>query len=253
MLQVKRMNNLFIYCFEGPDGVGKSTLSSKVADLLTNVGYNVMHYTHPGSTTLGKRLREIFISKTVPMSVAAQVQMIGAARSQLIDTVSERYINTFSESKTPTIVILDRWDISTVIYQSTMLHHQAKSKADVGPTEWTNLSILEFLHNCDILNLELQTCEQTKEIAAQFTRVKYILVEADKTIIERRLNERELDRIESLDSDFKNLLTKAYSNIKGKAWRILHRHKVTDGCPDKDASDIYSVILKDVQDGPVSE
>lgn len=250
MSQTKYGNNLFIYCFEGQDGVGKSTLSSMVVDLLTNVGYNVMYYSHPGSTILGKRLREIFISKTIPISVAAQVQMIGAARSQLIDAVSNRFINEFAESDVPTVVIIDRWDISTVIYQSAMLHHQSKQASEkTSPLEWTNLSILEYLHNCDVLNLELQSNEKAKDIAARFNRIKYILINADNDVVERRLSERTLDRFESLDSEFKRLISKAYINIKGSAWNILKRHTVTDGSPMADAEEIYHTILKDIQDG----
>lgn len=45
--------------FEGPDGSGKTTQISLLADLLAGRGYNVLKLREPGGTAIGNQIRQV--------------------------------------------------------------------------------------------------------------------------------------------------------------------------------------------------
>lgn len=100
-----------LFVIEGPDGVGKSTQVDKVANALRLNGHpNVLVYQAPGTTLVGKSIRSMV--KEHEYRPNDQMVLMAAA---IID--ANRSIQAELSKKTPTIVICDRWTLSTYVYQ----------------------------------------------------------------------------------------------------------------------------------------
>ena len=102
--------------FEGPDGVGKSTLSSALAGMLTELSVPCDHLAFPGNEehTLG---RLVYDFHHAPMQfgvdevIPASVQMLHVAAH--LDMIERRIMPALSEGRW---VILDRFWWSTWVY-----------------------------------------------------------------------------------------------------------------------------------------
>ena len=102
--------------FEGPDGVGKSTLSEKLANELRNSGVSCEHFSFPGRDegTLGKLVYEVHhnpASHSVSNIVEASQQLLHIAAH--IDSIETRIEPALREGRW---VILDRFWWSTWVY-----------------------------------------------------------------------------------------------------------------------------------------
>lgn len=108
------MGHYFI--IEGPDGAGKSTAMGLVADMLTAAGYDVLQTYHPGSTPLGKHLRQLV---KYPKTIDPNISMDALSRQVLymVDTINfinQVLIPSLSNNK---IVLADRSSfIAALIY-----------------------------------------------------------------------------------------------------------------------------------------
>ena len=100
------------FVFDGIDGAGKSTQVQQFVAWLEDSGHRVVHCQDPGSTALGTRLREILLGRhEIPISMLAEMLLFTTARAQL---VQERIKPALADGAT---VVLDRYLISTVVYQ----------------------------------------------------------------------------------------------------------------------------------------
>jgi len=107
----KLTKGLFI-TFEGPEGCGKSTHSSRIAEELKGAGYDVLRTLEPGGTELGKRIREVLLIKEdIPLEGGAEFLLFEADRAQ---HVREVILPAVEEGK---VVICDRFNTSTFAYQ----------------------------------------------------------------------------------------------------------------------------------------
>lgn len=100
-----------IFAFEGSDGAGKSSLISKVQACLESEGLIVVTRRLPGGTPLGESLRKLMLegySRHNPMS-----EML-LAIANFCDIESALPEDT-------DVLLLDRWSLSTVAYQSVLL------------------------------------------------------------------------------------------------------------------------------------
>lgn len=112
--------------FEGPEGSGKSTQSRRLSNFLRRRGYAVLCLREPGGTKISEAIRKILLApKYKEMSAEAEALLYLASRSQI---VQEKIIPALKEGK---IVILDRFQDSTLVYQ--------------GYGEGVNLALLEKL------------------------------------------------------------------------------------------------------------
>lgn len=103
---------LFI-TFEGTDGTGKSTQSSKAREFFEQRGYEVLMTREPGGTAISEKLREILLDKNnKEMSAVTEMMIYAAARAQL---VSEVIAPSIESGK---VVICDRFVDSSVAYQT---------------------------------------------------------------------------------------------------------------------------------------
>jgi len=102
----------FFLTLDGPDGAGKSTQITSLANWLRSVGYDVVTCRDPGSTPLGDRLREIVLDRhSVGISMRTEMLLYMTSRSQLVDEVIRP---SLSEGK---IVISDRFLLASLVYQ----------------------------------------------------------------------------------------------------------------------------------------
>jgi dTMP kinase len=102
---------LFI-TLEGPDGSGKSTQISSVAEYLREHGYKVVVTREPGGTDISNQVREVIMKmKNTAMHPRTEILLFLAARAQLVEEVIRPHLQQGD------IVLCDRYADSTIAYQ----------------------------------------------------------------------------------------------------------------------------------------
>lgn len=102
---------LFI-TFEGPEGSGKTTVSTFVAQTLTQQGYDVIHTREPGGIEIAEQIRKVILDpKNTAMDVRTEALLYAASRRQHL---IEKVLPALSQGK---IVICDRFIDSSLAYQ----------------------------------------------------------------------------------------------------------------------------------------
>lgn len=98
--------------FDGVDGAGKSTQLRLAAERLAAAGLTVRGCSDPGSTALGKRLREILLGRhETPVGMRGEMLLFMAARAQLVDEIIRPALDRGE------VVLCDRYSIATSVYQ----------------------------------------------------------------------------------------------------------------------------------------
>lgn len=97
-------------CFEGIDGAGKSTQARMLYQLLHDAGQPVELVADPGTTHIGKAIRQLLLNSEEPITEMAQMLLFSAARAELAAYITEKLAADVT-------VICDRWLLSTLVYQ----------------------------------------------------------------------------------------------------------------------------------------
>ncbi|MFQ5413704.1 MAG: dTMP kinase [Phycisphaerae bacterium] len=98
--------------FDGPDGAGKSTQLTLLADRLTTGGADVVCCRDPGGTTIGDRIRSVLLDFDLStMDVACETMLFMASRAQLVAEVVRPAMNLRRT------VLCDRFVTATCAYQ----------------------------------------------------------------------------------------------------------------------------------------
>lgn len=100
--------------FEGPDGVGKTTQVDRMRKWYKQDYPNrptPVFCREPGGTRLGEQLRKLLLVSRKNRTKAAEAMLFLAARAQLQEEVIKPAIEQGRD------VILDRYDLSTMVYQ----------------------------------------------------------------------------------------------------------------------------------------
>lgn len=97
-------------CFEGIDGAGKSTQARMLYQRLKKEGADVELVADPGTTKIGKAIRQLLLDSDEPITSAAQMLLFSAARAELAAYIKARV-------DAGVVVICDRWVLSTLVYQ----------------------------------------------------------------------------------------------------------------------------------------
>ena len=108
---MKKIKNGLLISIEGIDGSGKSSLAKALTQKLQDAAYSVLFTKEPGGTDLGKKIREILMTKTEPVAPRAESLLFAADRSQHF---TEKVIPALDEGS---IVISDRMADSSLVYQ----------------------------------------------------------------------------------------------------------------------------------------
>jgi dTMP kinase len=99
---------------EGPEGAGKSTQAPLVAEWLTRSGHPALALREPGGTPIGDEIRRILLdTPDGAVGTAAEALLYMASRAQLVERVVRPALGR------GTIVLLDRFFLSTYAYQVT--------------------------------------------------------------------------------------------------------------------------------------
>ncbi len=110
------------FVFDGVDGSGKTTQLNRLADWLRNEGHDVVVCKDPGTTELGEQLRSVLLSKSdIPIHMRSEMMMFTTARTQLVEQIIRPALRN---GKT---VVLDRYVLSTVVYQGHAGNLDAKA------------------------------------------------------------------------------------------------------------------------------
>ena len=96
---------------EGFDGVGKSTLSRRLADRLRTEGHEVLEVREPGGTPVAEAARAVVLDPRLDAAIEAELFLILAARADLVRRV---IVPALQDG---VVVISDRFDLSTEAYQ----------------------------------------------------------------------------------------------------------------------------------------
>lgn len=105
------MNGKFI-TFEGNDGCGKTTISTRVYETLKNEGYDVIYTREPGGIRIAEKIRSIILDpEHIEMDGRCEALLYAAARRQHL---IEKVVPALKEGK---IVICDRFVDSSLAYQ----------------------------------------------------------------------------------------------------------------------------------------
>lgn len=98
--------------FEGPEGSGKTTQITLLADWLRARGLTVLTTREPGGTAIGDRVRSILLDHAAnEMSPEAEVLLFAAARAQHVSEVIRPHLAGGG------VVLCDRFSDSTLAYQ----------------------------------------------------------------------------------------------------------------------------------------
>ncbi|MEM9944040.1 MAG: dTMP kinase [Planctomycetota bacterium] len=98
--------------FDGIDGGGKTTQLNRLVDWIESEGHSVITCKDPGSTELGEKLREMLLTEQqMPISMRAEMMLFTTARTELIQQIVKPAL------KAGKSVVLDRYILSTVVYQ----------------------------------------------------------------------------------------------------------------------------------------
>jgi dTMP kinase len=102
----------FFVTLEGPEGSGKSTQATLLADALTARGHRCLVTREPGGTALGEAVRQILLHRGDLTPVpAADALLFNSARAQLVAEVIRPALERGE------VVICDRFADSTLAYQ----------------------------------------------------------------------------------------------------------------------------------------
>ena len=97
---------------EGPDGAGKTTQLSLLADYLRTQGAEVVMTREPGGTPAGEAIRTILLSPEMTLGERSELLLYLAARAEHVRMVVRPALSRGA------IVLCDRFYDSTLVYQS---------------------------------------------------------------------------------------------------------------------------------------
>ena len=193
--------------FEGIEGSGKSTQIELLRSSLKEEGNAVEILREPGTTQLGEKIRDIFLEKTnEKVDPITEAFLLYASRKHLDQNFLQEHL------KNRSIVIADRYSDATIAYQCF----------GKGLSE----DFVQYIH------------EKSDLLSPDLTFYLDITAEASKD----RINDRELDRMESESLEFFNKVRAGYLEIaKLNADRVI----VLDA--ELSVKDLQDQIFKEVK------
>ncbi len=109
--EAELMKGLFI-TFEGPDGSGKTTVATRITELLEERGFDVIHTREPGGIEISEDIRSIILDpKNTMMDAKTEALLYAASRRQHL---VEKVYPAVAAGK---IVICERFVDSSLAYQ----------------------------------------------------------------------------------------------------------------------------------------
>ena len=185
------MSGLFI-TFEGTDGAGKSTQLSHLNNYLKEKGFNVLLVREPGGTNIGEKIRNIILDiENKEMDCMTEALLYASSRAQLVNQI------IIPELKKGSVVICDRFVDSSIVYQ--------------GIARNIGIDVVKKINNIATGGL--------------IPDITFFLDLPPDKAIERKKEQKELDRLENEKDYFYN---KVYDGYKILIEQNSERIKVID-------------------------
>lgn len=116
------MGAVKIIVIEGPDGVGKTTLVSKLVDYFNTYTSYQAHALTPSNNAYGKQIKailndpQIMAQGGVSKEIEALLQL--SSSHWLDDYISREYVDKVNTHEKSILLFVDRWKDSSAVYQS---------------------------------------------------------------------------------------------------------------------------------------
>lgn len=183
---------------EGPDGTGKSTVIEGLKRVYKDK--NIKYFREPGGSEVGEKIRSLLLNKDTEISSATEALLFAAMRS-------ENYEMLKKDLRDYDLIIADRFLMSSICYQGAGL------ELGVDKVEMVNdFALKGFRPDLNIL----------------------LMLNADEGI-DRKIQERELDRLELRGLDFHQRVVSEYKKLMD-----------SQGVKTVDASRTKEEVLSDV-------
>lgn len=189
------MNRLI--AIEGPDGSGKSTLMKNLQARMEERGIDVELGRQPGGTPAGEAIRGILLDPTVELDAISQVYLFMASRTEFLE---QRVRPALMAGRS---VIVDRLDLSTIFYQTTMMKHTLIERWGVSVE--TTRQVMAF-H---------KKVQEISRDSAEDLPMRYIVMDADDDVLNERRPQSATDRFESQDKGFQKDMRSFYRQWAG--------------------------------------
>ena len=204
------MKKGYFITFEGPDGSGKSSVASKITDLLLEKGIEVVHTREPGGIDISEQIRNIILDpKNTAMDPRTEALLYAASRRQHL---VEKVIPAVNEGK---VVICERFLDSSLAYQG----YGRRLGFD------------------DVLSINNFAIENTYPDLT-------IYLDVDEAVGLKRLSNRSFkDRLDQESIDFHHRVSQGYQEVLK---RFKDRIKIVDASKELDEviADSYKIVLE---------
>lgn len=198
--------------FEGPDGSGKTTVSTAVYQRLKNEGYDVIYTREPGGIDIAEQIRSVILDpKNTAMDSRTEALLYAASRRQHL---VEKIIPALRENK---IVICDRFVDSSLVYQGIA--------RQIGVEEVYRIN-------------QFAISDYMPEMTV------YLDISAEKGLA--RLQNRELkDRLDQEELSFHKMVEEGYHSIIA---RFPERFRLVDASQEKEQviEDAYQIVKQQI-------
>lgn len=162
---------------EGVDGAGKSTLVRGLVAALEVEGYSVISTREPGGTPLAEEIRTKMLSEEgAKLTPPEQLELVHIGR---VDHVKNKIVPALQAG---TIVVSDRYELSSWIYQKVYLYEEMQPRFYELQKELNDL-LGEYLPTYIILDLSV---EETKKRILSSEKLNHFDATSDADISARR-------------------------------------------------------------------
>lgn len=174
----------FFITLEGPEGSGKSTHASRLAEYLRSKGRDVLLTREPGGTSIGDQIRSILNDHAnSAMQPRAEILLFCASRAQLINQMIHPHLARGGT------VVCDRFSDSTLAYQG-------------------------YGHRLDLETLKSISRFATEGLVPDLTLLLDLPVEIG--LARRRRSDSDWNRLDALDVEFHRRVRKGYLELAGQ-------------------------------------
>ncbi|MEG0308900.1 MAG: dTMP kinase [Clostridium sp.] len=202
------MNKGILIALEGPDGSGKSTQIKLLEEYFVNKGVEVIRTREPGGTKISEKIRSVILDNdNKEMDDMCEALLYAASRAQLVREVIKPAIEAGK------VVLCDRFVYSSIVYQ--------------GIARNLGMDIIKSINDAALGGLMADL-------------VFMITIPYEKGI-DRKRNQKALDRLENGGLEFHKKVFEGYSKIS----TIYDKIELIDGC--NSIEDIHKSIIKRVE------
>jgi dTMP kinase len=107
------MSDGFFVVLEGPEGAGKTTLATALADRFREAGHEAVRVREPGGTPAAEALRDELLHADRHWTPERELLYIVTARADLVGQIIRPALDAGR------VVLSDRYDLSTLAYQAS--------------------------------------------------------------------------------------------------------------------------------------